>query len=265
MNDAQELRFGRAEVRAALRNAADKLSPPGTDTDGPDNSRATIMRSAADHLEPGGMYLRKQAHAVYLACFCEAGDLLSQWRGYGSSGGFAIGFRTSTLSAVQPPNSKSRLEGIEDEDIPEAFRFTPDPVTLVKVNYGESGIQPVVDDVLERIAPEPVAFPGARGFQQAKTVVFPALASIKHAGFSEEREWRLIAMGSVGEVASKFRAGAIGVIPYVELPLPDAAIEVVVIGPGQNPELRKQGVERLLAEHGHEEVVVRRSESPFRG
>ena len=32
---------------------------------------------------------------IYLTCFCEEDNLLSQWRAYGQSGGYSIGFRVS--------------------------------------------------------------------------------------------------------------------------------------------------------------------------
>jgi hypothetical protein len=40
---------------------------------------------------------------VYLTCFCETDNLLSQWRGYASRGGYSIGFQISddnSLSGV---------------------------------------------------------------------------------------------------------------------------------------------------------------------
>src|SRR5262249_36099575 len=88
MNDAQELRFGRPELRAALVERADRLCPPGSEDGGPDCSKATLLRSAAEHLDqPGEIFASRQWHAVYVACFCESEDLLSQWRGGGGSGG----------------------------------------------------------------------------------------------------------------------------------------------------------------------------------
>jgi hypothetical protein len=38
---------------------------------------------------------------IFAACFCEDGDLLSQWRGYtGASGGYAVGFDTTLLRKI---------------------------------------------------------------------------------------------------------------------------------------------------------------------
>jgi hypothetical protein len=43
---------------------------------------------------------------IFSVCFCETGDLLSQWRGYSASGGgFSIGFDTNVLiDAVHSDN-----------------------------------------------------------------------------------------------------------------------------------------------------------------
>ncbi len=40
-------------------------------------------------------------YTPFVTCFCEDGDLLSQWRGYGGNGeGFAIGFSASWLASL---------------------------------------------------------------------------------------------------------------------------------------------------------------------
>jgi hypothetical protein len=42
--------------------------------------------------------LSKHGAGAFMACFCENGDLLSQWRGYGSlGGGFSLGFKAKQL------------------------------------------------------------------------------------------------------------------------------------------------------------------------
>src|SRR5262245_39574915 len=273
MNDAQELRFGRPELRAALAEQADRLCPPGSEDGGPDWSKATLIRSAAEHLDqPGGIFASRQWHAVYVACFCESDDLLSQWRGYGPSGGFAIGFRRSSLEGLQHAATQSvgqRLATFLARP-PEVVEHPSDPSThtdirLARVTYGDEAIGTVVDDVLRRIAPEPTAHPGVHGYYRAKTVLLPSLATIKHGAFREEREWRLIISASLGDAAVAFRTAQLGLVPYVELPIPERAIVNVVVGPGHHPVLRRHGVERLLDENDLEEVDVRDSSAPFRG
>src|SRR4051794_27438928 len=86
LNDAQELRFGRDQLREALQRRADELSPHDEDSGDANASRATIMRSAAEQLAPElGViarheealapssevsYAQRQYHFVYVACFC---------------------------------------------------------------------------------------------------------------------------------------------------------------------------------------------------
>jgi hypothetical protein len=269
LNDAEELRFGRREMHEALLSRAAELSPEDSTTHGAEYSRATIMRSAAGHLEPGGMFASRQYHVVYLVCFCEDGDLLSQWRGYAPSGGFAIGFSTAGLRAVKPPTARPwKIVGSDDsvsEDISEPSSPPPLPVRLVKVEYGPMAMRRAIEGVLEEVAPLPKGHPGSTGFFRAQTIVMPALASIKHDAFADEREWRLIMVGSSGHERVSFRTGQFGVHPYAEVPIDLEAIEEVVIGPGAEAALRRRGVERLLAEHGVENARLRESRAPFRG
>lgn len=251
LNDAQELRFGRQRLREALLSQAEELSPADieiNDANSANYSRATVMRSAADHLRPPGT----QYHSVYVACFCEVGDLLSQWRSYGAPGGYAVGFRTALLRRVRPAEPGVRthgLPGMAEEETP----------TLIQVQYGDAAVKEAVGSVLRTIAPQPVGSPGSKGYARAQTVVLPALAGIKHAAFSEEREWRLVVV--TDQHAPSFRTGPLGVIPYIALSYPQDAVAEVVIGPGPEQRLREQGVQLLVGT----DVAVRSSDAPFRG
>lgn len=164
LNDAQQLRFGRQELHDALCEEANALSPPDDESGDANYSRATVMRSAADELDPA----LRQYHSVYLACLCGAGDLLSQWRSYGGPGGYAVGFRAPELQ-VGLPGAK-----------------------LVQVRYGDTAKREAIAKVLRSIAPRPVGHPAASGYARAQQIVLPALAGIKHPAFKEEHEWRLV-------------------------------------------------------------------------
>ena len=60
----------------------------------------------------------------------------------------------------------------------------------------------------------------------------PALASVKHEAFSEEQEWRFVAMAN-DTSSTKFRLAAYGLTPFIELPLAlSVAVYDVVVGPG---------------------------------
>lgn len=255
LNDAQELKFGRDELRKELLRQADGLSPEGSDVIDADYTRATVMRSAANHLGPPGLFAGGQYHFVYVTCFCGVDDLLSRWQGYGGSGGYAIGFRSARLRHVRPAEAGARTReygsgpgGTIDES-----------AKLIKVRYGDTAMKAAITTVLDSIAPDPVGFPGSTGYFRAQTIVLPALAGIKHDAFREEREWRLVVV--TDQHKPSFRTGSLGVIPYITLSYPTDAITEVVIGPGSEQPLREQGVRLLVGP----EVVVRSSHAPFRG
>src|SRR5579863_7496945 len=47
----------------------------------------------------------KRMKSIYVACFCEDGNLLSQWRAYGQSGGYCLGitaFGEGPARAIKP-------------------------------------------------------------------------------------------------------------------------------------------------------------------
>jgi hypothetical protein len=292
LNDARELKYGRQELYDALRKRADELSPEEPEVAGAKYSQAAVMRSAVDHLSPGGIFARREHHVVYVACFCEEGDLLSQWRGYGAPGGYAVGFRASDLRLAAPTEAGTRAgvhnamvdhmaqraarrwrwlrrHGSEpDERLPPRISEAAD---LLRVRYGDAAVEDAIATVLQRIAPEPVGHPGVQGYARAQSVVLPALAGIKHDAFREEREWRLVVV--TDEHVPSFRTGPLGVTPYIEVGYPPGAIADVVIGPGPETQVRERGVRQLLAKHathqppedGGDAVVVRSSVAPFRG
>lgn len=96
LNDSKELLYGRDEVVSALLEEASRLNPDGLGgmTGDDDSSRATIMASAAHSLTEEE---HRSYWGPYVACFSEEGDVLSQWRGYAASHGWALGFDLSAL------------------------------------------------------------------------------------------------------------------------------------------------------------------------
>lgn len=247
LNDAQELKFGRTELYDAMIARAEELFPLSQPSDGSaNNSMATILRIAADQITRGSdvdLDLRQQ-HYVYVACFCEEGDLLGQWRAYGASGGFAIGFQSDALAETALPNEVVRLE---------------------QVLYGEPAKSEMISRVVPEIAPRPKNHPANQGYYQARRVALPALATVKNEAFAEEREWRLLVVGARKQSGQQFRTGSLGLIPYVTLGFDKSAITEVVVGPGEHQELRKLAVSRLLELNGFGGVNVRVSSAPFRG
>lgn len=68
---------------------------------------------------------------------------------------------------------------------------------------------------------------------------------------------------SVGD-GLRFRAGKLGVIPYIVESFPVSAIAEVMIGPGAHAAIREEAIRQLLERYEYEDVTVTRSLSTLR-
>jgi hypothetical protein len=216
----------------------------------------------------------------YVVSFCTASDawvsqhgLLSQWRGYGLDGGYAIVFDRERLGALLEQEGRVyHEEGLFLGDV--QYHLAQD--TLIED-------QQVQEDI-EQISECFYAYLLTADIQK----VYPAFESItrlsifcKHRGFEEEQEVRIvitepsIEMGRDPEkpddklyrkTHSYLRNGA--VVPCVHLfgdqKLETLPIRRIIVGPHPDKKDRKKTVEILLRNYGIDaEVVV--SDTPFRG
>src|SRR5262249_28720869 len=175
--------------------------------------------------------------ALFVTCFSEDSDLLGQWRAYAANG-FAIGFAVSALRDLAARHDA---------------RF-------LKVDYGAEAARPRLRRLFEDVAREgPYESQAAR--MVARTHLAPAMASVKESSFADEREWRLLLVDPP-DAQVRFRTGAAGTVPYVEIPLADSsAVRQVVVGPGADRDLRRRAIGQLLIRHGYADICVRDSES----
>lgn len=112
---------------------------------------------------------------MFVACFCESGDLLSQWRGYGSDHGYAIEFETSVLN-----KSLGALE------------FSETSPKLAPIRYGPAAIDVAVGEVRQLMCDDQnLGHPGVHAYHMALEIL-SLLTTVKHPGFEEEREWRAV-------------------------------------------------------------------------
>jgi hypothetical protein len=177
---------------------------------------------------------------MYLTCFCEDGDLLSQWRGYGVDQGYALGFNTAELQA---------------HNIGE----------ICPVQYGISNPKGYFSDELAN-AVQPTAHPGMEDWHASRSLL-PRLARVKHPSFSEEREWRLLvpSFGLPKEGTSvHFRESPMSPIPYLAITIPKESLRKIIIGPGNHAQTRLAAVGEMLQYHEYKDVDVRVSKVPFR-
>lgn len=203
---------------------------------------------------------------VYVASFSEAGDLLSQWRAYGANGaGYSIGFNAFLLPSSENADAHVGLDLYRCEYNEDAFRadvvgrFNTVLDAFDRVAKGhcvdESSIRALANGAVVRLL----------------RCAAQAVPRLKHPGFSEEREWRLVAMPfpSRWKEATSFRATPRGIVPYVCLDLcaRDCTLDLAsfLVGPIQHAREGVRTAEMLLSSHGYQPTLVRSSRTPFRG
>lgn len=248
MNDSQELVYARSAVIGELRARADGFwSGPEPDPDqSAEWNRAAQIRSMAGFLS--GDADGEPFYHVYATCFCEAPDLLSQWRGYAGAGGYAVGIRTSGLIGA--------IHQLDPAGI-EFGRFS-------SAVYGLDAATSLLTQVIGGTARHPKSHWPTQAWHEFMNEILPLVATIKNPAFREEREWRMILLDWGLSTKVRFRAGHLGLVPYRVVKFPPDAVHGVIVGPGTHPDLRSKAVRQLLERYGYKDVNVRNSTVPFR-
>lgn len=179
---------------------------------------------------------------IFLACFSEAPDLLSQWRGYGGGGGqAALGFNMDELRQ-RAEHKGWRLERCV-YDLGE--RYTSMTVLLERaIQYFSENLHDTRDASRER-----------KLFDMLYSQVLHISPTFKNSAFAEEKEWRLISpVTSVGAGANvKFRSGKSSLVPYIEFELPreDDRLRIphYYVGPGPEKILASEALWMMLREN----------------
>ncbi|CAN7269375.1 DUF2971 domain-containing protein [Caballeronia sp. LjRoot31] len=257
LNDSSELEYGCALFVERLSVLANKWQN--------DFVTRFVDRTKEELQFPSGLLFE-----TYVVCFCTDGNLLSQWRGYGSGGGgYSIG--------VSPCKTIDAQLG--------ADAFMLDECGLVhlrQVIYDRLEQVEWFDEFLEGIA-KVVAERGpsmhweefrenvlnyATGRVQMMLADF--LPCFKSSEFSGEQEYRYIYFPHSRPIANQeFRISKGNFVPYVSLPLLAAQagplrVSRVYCGPTLNAELTVQTVGQLISSLGHDNVEVRKSGIPLR-
>lgn len=222
LNDGTELSY----AKEIFFNEVQKLNLPPIDNGG----GYPLPGSTLDYLH------------MYITCFCEDGDLLSQWRGYGTDQGYSLGFDTLLLNESDVHEIRPMQYGIDD---PKKY---------------------FADDLEAAI--QPTSHPGMQEFYRSG-LILPRLATAKHPSFGEEKEWRLMkqisSFGKDDELYEiNFRPSPLGPIGYIKIPFRIACLREIIIGPGEYPTTREAAVREMLTKNGFSDTLVRVSNIPLR-
>jgi Protein of unknown function (DUF2971) len=222
-------------------------------------------------------------NSPYVTSFCPASKfandgLLSQWRGYGLDGGYAIVFESKTMEQLlfrEADNFHYQTSfwgdtEYYDEDTPARAKH---PETIKQEGILQAGLK---DYFLTG---------KQEAFDELHEAITKLACSHKHHGFAEEREVRIVAVPvndsireealKEGEIRSRktirFAPKEGTAVPYIMLfePGQDEAqsklpIKKIIVGPHPDRENRRRAIDLMLKRYGVDaETVV--SEIPFLG
>lgn len=244
VNDAQELRHFGSLVDTAILRRLER---------GP--STANILQQLRTWLP-----LRlSDGPMLFVGSFTESGNLLSQWRGYCPHGrGVSLAFDPAQLTETGEQAAfqigRCEYDIRKQESVAEQFVLR-------------------ALELAEATGPSPTHH-ATQSFHHVFLELEPDLlrlaALMKNPAFREENEWRLVSpvFNNYVEPPIQYRAGATTLVPYLELPLPQAngviAIQNVVVGPTPNPNFSISSVVRFLSREGVRPTRVMNSCVPYR-
>ena len=203
----------------------------------------------------------------YSASLSAQGDLLSQWRAYCPNGGYALGFNAKELHRIA-----------REQDF-----------YLVKCMYDYRDKGKLASEIFQELKTELTsafeAEPIELGWKKESDFLEKAIRTfarfspfVKHKGFKEEEEWRLVDAKTLFPQSSResqvhYRTRGPMMVPYLELILKDEKLEPspydfsklsVTVGPMQQQLEAKKSVEGFLRKELKVEPRVEWSEIPYR-
>ncbi len=278
-NDLTELHVGRGILTSHFREEIQKMIGEGHEFVETFAKRGVDIRDHADKFEHRIHGLMLNHLTVFISCFCKPigkedflHGLLSQWRGYGSDGGYALQFNRERLE-----QKLSELKENTDfhYELFDAYYTAENELKEEVEKHAQSFVDAFMEDLnsfAESIIPQR-RYPNPL----AKLVGGPLEAYIdycvytKNEHFGEEKEVRLSTIhtnpprGENTKVKYYNRNGLL--VPYVETPkelnIVDC-IDWIVVGPGPRIENRIKSVAQLI-KNLNLEIKIRPSSIPFTG
>ena len=242
-NDDEEMTHGHKVVANVIRAELAKADASA--------ERIAYLKRLAELVE------KPMPEGVYICCFCNKDNLLSQWRGYGANG--------TGVSLEFDPLSFSSMTGSECQH--GLLRFW-------KVFYKPETQTRIITAAINFIPDQNIGQPSEVLARKAADAIQFFIPTFKNADFSEEEEWRLIFTPQPAcPVKPRFRVARNMLVPYYLLkdlsphipPSQALLVRGVLIGPSVQKMLNVESVRMILAQTGYTTVPVKASETPYRG
>lgn len=202
---------------------------------------------------------------IWVCCFSEDGNFLSQWRGYADDGkGFSVGFDKTVLDKFTGSFKNEKL--IKHE--------WSRPLSLKKILYTEKeridGLQSILMWLKMTKKKDSVFFYEFKQFMTIMAFMF------KNESFKEECERRIICCMEKEEYNGienflheshfktrklHFRQTSKGIVHYLKMKIPENAIKKVMLGPKNFSDI--DDIELLLSENGFVDIKVEKTIIPY--
>lgn len=198
--------------------------------------------------------------------------LLSQWRGYAGSGGFAIEFDEHLLDELLKAEGDAYAALLKSDDVRYDEYESLFDKSLYKGVAGE-----LTRIIFEEAGVDVSEVTGRKNIDEIIPSIIYTAPFLKHWGFSEEKEYRIIAScvrrtqkseadtRRVKAIQTRVRNSLI--VPYIELfdtlELGPAA-KSIIVGPHPDQDKQAEAVRLALETEYWEEVPIRLSAIPYR-
>jgi DUF2971 family protein len=218
-------------------------------------------KTIKNYLDQVAKFVDEQTKGVYVCCFCEEDNLLSQWRSYGENGtGVSIGFDPFGFTAYTGSDLPPKQIGL---------------MRLWKVFYDPQVQKNIVEKALELVPKLNVNDTNIDKARKAADAIHFFIPTFKNQDFQEEKERRLIFTPSQEcTILPSYRVRKGMLVPYYSLKalgekvygtsnkLP---INKITLGPSAWSTLNLESTEMLLQQNGYLTVLVSVSDTPYRG
>jgi len=182
-------------------------------------------------------------HLLFTCSFTEAGNLLSQWRAYcPPSAGVSLGFDAQQLLHAADAQGFQLVKCIYDREL-----------QVLLVNDWLDLVLATKDDKEDGPSQSHPSQSYHSHFQANEESFLQVAARMKHPGFSEEREWRLVSRvgRDLRDPKLKFRAAKTRLIPFVDFEPPltrgrTLSLQHVYIGPAQDHNISFSAITSFL-------------------
>lgn len=188
--------------------------------------------------------LRFDAQSIYVFSLSESGDALSQWRGYcaANESGYAIGFKFKDLQEWCDRNDLQLSPVIYGTEL-----YKRDLIELADV-YARD-----VENYFPAFEAGEINEGLLLGYaSRFATQAIEAAPFIKHTGFSEEKEWRIVrrAKNLKDTPREQYRAGTYSLIPYIALAFPPqdffASLGLVNVKPSAHADTAIEALKKFI-------------------